>query len=99
MGLTIGAFAFISMVSSSVFPAVYAVKEPPCDPEEGEDCETNGAKGGNPNNSEQAQENADERHIERILKEEEAFADDNPNNDHGALTAHIKTFHNERGVE
>ena len=55
-------------------------------------------KGGDPNNSDQAQANADERHGKKVVKDLDAIFDDNPNNDNGPIQAHDNT-HNGKGVD
>ena len=55
-------------------------------------------KGGDPNNSDQSQENANERHTKKVLKAIDAITDDNPHNDRGPLQAHANT-HDGNGVD
>jgi len=54
-------------------------------------------KGGDPNNSDQAQANADERHDKKADRVDERVFDDNPNNNNGARQAHFNT-HDGNGV-
>lgn len=50
------------------------------------------------NNSEQSQENANERHRQKIIKAVEAINDDNPHNDNGPHQA-LSNTHDGNGVD
>jgi hypothetical protein len=54
--------------------------------------------GGDPNNSDQALENAIERHDKKLNSALEKFVDDNPNNDNGPIQAHDNT-HDGKGLD
>lgn len=54
-------------------------------------------KGGDPNNSEQSQQNANERHFKKQTNFGEAEADSNPHNDNGPNIAH-ENMHDDTGV-
>ena len=77
LGLTIGAFAVIAMMTSSVLPVVYA------------------DQGGDPNNSDQAQFNANGRFRDKLL---DLTLDENHNNDNGNRHA-LDNMLDDRGVE
>jgi hypothetical protein len=55
-------------------------------------------KGGDPNNSEQATQNAEKRDIKKLEKQQKALGDDNPHNDNGPTQAH-DNLHDEHGVQ
>ena len=82
MFLTIGIIAFLGIVTITFSYGQTALAD----------------KGGDPNNSDQAQANADERHDKKADRVDEKVFDDNPNNDNGARQAHFNT-HDGKGVE
>jgi hypothetical protein len=80
--LTIGIIAILGIVSITISYGQTALAD----------------KGGDPNNSDRAQQNFEERQDKKIDKAIEAINDDNPHNNKGPIKALLNTV-NDKGVE